>query len=56
MNPSDIEIAEEPIRWLVVFPVGLLALSLTAFLVAISWPPYIMYRLIKYAYYILSEK
>jgi uncharacterized membrane protein len=46
MRPN---IARHPKEWLLYFPIGLLVAALICLLVFISWPPYIVYQLGKWA-------
>jgi hypothetical protein len=42
------EISAHPLWWIFYFPVGLLVLSLFSFLVAVTWPLYLVHMLGKY--------
>lgn len=43
-----LEISAHPLWWIVYFPIGLMVLSLFSFLVAITWPLYLIHLLGKY--------
>ena len=43
-----IKISAHPIWWIFYFPIGLMVLSLSCFLIALTWPLYLIHQLGKY--------
>lgn len=49
------DFADDPVHWLLYFPIGVLMVTAVSFIIFVSWPMYLLYRLGKWTIYILGE-
>jgi hypothetical protein len=50
------DIASHPVGWLIYFPIGLIMVALMSFIIFISWPLYIVYRIGKWTVYMFGDE
>lgn len=47
---------DNPLVWLLYFPLGLITLAALSIVIAVSWPVYLVAQLGKYTYYMLRDE